>query len=751
MAGKSQQEPVHSNQPKVNALNDELYKALKGENSERTATLSECLQRWKDKEYSSLPDYPPIAAYVLEQTYTLSELKQGVEGLKGSDSQTLRQALPVANGLGFVVALGNFTKTVEGKAEERCDYAYFKCRRYHSCWDNSGDDDFDDEDKDPPEMGEVEEESCKISHVIRVDGLSEMQLKELAVEEDCLVPRDALMDNAPDGQRYEKYGLFHFSRFRAIIAANGVNWTLEQLNSDTESPSESAELIVSALLKNLEWGDQRFAGALRDRAVAWGRADLWNSVISYCLRDVEKLGPAIEAFNLKDIKPGLAQLVKESASLSTCFAIIDAIAAKAGKGTKTWLDTLRKDAVTSYKAADIDDVPTLVEVAQSKGATVLETSVLTNISKTESYNFLVALAKALQEFRTKHRSSTKKDRDALAKLVKAIRQCVMPIDRMKELVDLFFAIDRPDLCITLRESISADKDLGYSTCLEFAKTLQVQLAQLSDTETTADDTRKTLKNAIRATLQDAVPKWEGYIFVVSMMQPSMQPYFSHHYVEGETSPSNPTAPNRKMNRVFEFVDLCLMVGDLAPCVTLFDRILGDSAAKDDRSIDETFGVVFVPLIPQLKATLSKHNVPITSHSRPKTPKTIIPVLPTRTAGCRACTECKQLSAFINNPKASIPFCASLATRKHVESEIVRAKISDIFTTETVKDGSPHTLLVTKRAEPLTQLRWREAKGKAEAFLRSVAAGEELKHLMAERYNDTAWAIQGRKVFPTVGP
>ncbi|TEB31952.1 hypothetical protein FA13DRAFT_1791245 [Coprinellus micaceus] len=744
MAGKSQQEPVHSNQPKVNALNDELYKALKGENSECTATLSECLQRWKDKEYLSLPDYPPIAAYVLEQTYTLSELKQGVEGLKGSDSQTLRQALPVANGLGFVVALGNFTKTVEGKAEERCDYAYFKCRRYHSCWDDSGDDDFDDEDEDPPEMGEVEEESCKISHVIRVDGLSEMQLKELAVEEDCLVPRDALMDNAPDGQRYEKYGLSNSSSISADleqwynhsvlilfqvedetalrIAANGVNWTLEQLNSDTESPSESAELIVSALLKNLEWGDQH----------------------------VEKLGPAIEAFNLKDIKPGLAQLVKESASLSTCFAIIDTIAAKAGKGTKTWLDTLRKDAVTSYKAADIDDVPTLVEVAQSKGATVLETSILTNISKTESYNFLVALAKALQEFRTKHRSSTKKDRDTLAKLVKAIQQCVMPIDRMKELVDLFFAIDRPDLCITLRENISADKDLGYSTRLEFAKTLQVQLAQLSDTETTADDTRKTLKNAIRATLQDAVPKWEGYIFIVSMMQPSMQQYFSHHYVEGETSPSNPTAPNRKMNRVCEFVDLCLMVGDLAPCVTLFDRILGDSAAKDDRSIDETFGVVFVPLIPQLKATLSKHNVPITSHSRPKTPKTIIPVLPTRTAGCRACTECKQLSAFINNPKASIPFCASLATRKHVESEIVRAKISDIVTTETVKDGSPHTLLVTKRAEPLAQLRWREAKGKAEAFLRSVAAGEELKHLMAERYNDTAWAIQGRKVFPAVG-
>jgi hypothetical protein len=465
------------------------------------------------------------------------------------------------------------------------------------------------------------------------------------------------------------------------------------------------------------------------------------------------------------------------------------------------------------QAADIDDVPTLVEVAQSQGATVLETryafttpnhqpfpatqpsdtipaSVLTNISKTERYNFLVALAKALQEFRTKHRSSTKKDRDALAKLVKAIRQCVMvaipqwqmtkatpytirsvqPIDRMKELVDLFFAIDRPDLCITLRENISADKDLGYSTRLEFAKTLQVQLAQLSDTETTADDTRKTLENAIRATLQDAVPKWEGYIFVVSMMQPSMQQYFSHHYVEGETSPSNPTAPNRKTNRVCEFVDLCLTVGDLAPCVTLFDRILGDSAAKDDRSIDETFGVVFVPLIPQLKATLSKHNVPITSQPfasffklvislylmrilGPKTPKTIIPVLPTRTAGCRACTECtkcKQLSAFLNNPKASIPFRASLATRKHVESEIVRAKISDIVTTETVKGGSPHTLLVTKRAEPLAQLRWREAKGKAEAFLRSVAAGEELKHLMAERYNDTAWAIQGRKVFPAPG-
>ncbi|KAJ3502311.1 hypothetical protein NMY22_g18628 [Coprinellus aureogranulatus] len=118
-----------------------------------------------------------------------------------------------------------------------------------------------------------------------------------------------------------------------------------------------------------------------------------------------------------------------------------------------------------------------------------------------------------------------------------------------------------------------------------------------------------------------------------------------------------------------------------------------------------------------------------------------------TAGCNRCPECKQLKDFLANAESTeIRFVTAQKTRSHLELYISVAGISNFVTTETIKRGTPHTLLVAKRPEFAAQLTWNKAQGDATAFVRSVAEGQELKEIMRERYDDVLSALQGTKAF-----
>lgn len=59
--------------------------------------------------------------------------------------------------------------------------------------------------------------------------------------------------------------------------------------------------------------------------------------------------------------------------LKSRFEVIDAIADRVGQGTKTWIDSLRRDVISSYRAVDVNDVPSLVSFVRMKGPALLET------------------------------------------------------------------------------------------------------------------------------------------------------------------------------------------------------------------------------------------------------------------------------------------------------------------------------------------------------------------------------------------
>lgn len=142
---------------------------------------------WKANEFSPLPQESPLIAYGLENNYTTRDLNRGSEGLKGDDAVILNRVLPVAQSLGFVVCVGNLTKTEKGTAEERC-----------GGWGSDGG--YDEYDEDPPVMVDIDEESFKITHLVHLNRGSNAAFKELRIEEDCIIPEGLFADVIPDGQ-----------------------------------------------------------------------------------------------------------------------------------------------------------------------------------------------------------------------------------------------------------------------------------------------------------------------------------------------------------------------------------------------------------------------------------------------------------------------------------------------------------------------------------------------------------------------
>ncbi|KAJ3497118.1 hypothetical protein NMY22_g19732 [Coprinellus aureogranulatus] len=329
-------------------LHDELCAGLrasttKSEEKDAKKVLQTCLEGWK--QFEVIQEDPPLVAYALEHRYTSDDLGRGLQCLRGNDGQAIRRLIPLAKNVGFSVGLGNLTKTVKGVAEEvGCGYAAYKRRRY-AYYGGWSDTDEEDEEEDPPTMGEIEEELFQVPHFVPVGGASGSRFRDFLIGQECVVPRDTFDKASPDHQCLERRDIYSSKRkvnqkyrrsvliiFRdqdeaAIrVSINGVDWAIDQLYSaENESePSEDAELIASALLKRMEnFNDndrqvgntlwvlkreqdvildlRRAAPKIRDKALDWGRADVWNAALPHCFPALksasECMTPALECFD----------------------------------------------------------------------------------------------------------------------------------------------------------------------------------------------------------------------------------------------------------------------------------------------------------------------------------------------------------------------------------------------------------------------------------------------------------------------
>ncbi|TEB31950.1 hypothetical protein FA13DRAFT_1584402, partial [Coprinellus micaceus] len=664
--------------------------------------LGQCLQKWKNGGFARMPD-PPLAAYVLDHQYSANNLEKGQEGLKGKDTQLVAQLLLLAESLSFIVGIANLTRKVTGSADDGGynHSRYNKRRRYGHCAYDS----LEDDSEETHTFADIEEDDYDLENFVRLDKgecEEDVDLDDFRLDKGCLVPRNPFDHVGPDEEEYEGYMgnvslplwyrrsvliLFRIEDAIAVgISINGVDWALDQLYaySDTEDEDHpTARFIVSALLTRLEkkhnprtayWSNedietnQRCAKNLLARAIEWKNQALWSRVIPHCGPALDTVNTsiveAVEVFDLEAIKPGYATRLA-TAGLQTRFAVIKAIAGKIGAAGGDWLESLTKDALSSYNAAAVADIPTLVEIAQSRGPEVIQTSI---------YNLVY-------------------------------------------------------------------KDATYASLINFAKALHTGLPKVLSME---EGKRSSIRVVIGKSIEAAIPKWEVRLHIPGPANPGYTYSYGYRAAPSVPTPVDPRAPNVKTNRICELVDLSFALDDLGICTALFNELLRLPSGVD---ADTRFKEVFTPLMPQLRATLLKHGRAVTSepfasffkHSvsmylahilGPRTPKTITPSLPTRTAGCNTCNECKQLKAFVNNGTPTLQFRAVQRTRTHLEQEIAKARIGDIVTTAMVTNlGTPYTLVVSKRPEVISQLTWKENQSEAVKFVRSVADDAELKVVM----------------------
>jgi len=231
------------------------------------------------------------------------------------------------------------------------------------------------------------------------------------------------------------------------------------------------------------------------------------------------------------------------------------------------------------------------------------------------------------------------------------------------------------------------------------------------------DAGKIVDDLIKECLEFAALQWSD------APMPYMAP--SHFYYGTQNTNAQAQSYTVKINRIVEIVELAVHSEQMDVCRTLFADILrspGTSGIK--------VTTLYSPLIPRLRTLLTKLNQDICSPPFVDLMQVILAtylkdVLGSRGAfncllrkiGC-GCVDCQPLDKFMLDPDAStVTFRMAQHRRHHLESRISSA--TDLCTAQTIRSGSPHGLVVTKRREIVLASSWNARQKNAKAFLASL--------------------------------
>ncbi|KAF9044405.1 hypothetical protein BJ165DRAFT_1390309 [Panaeolus papilionaceus] len=366
--------------------------------------LRKALQKWKEDGYEYDEDSKselPLHAYMLSHQYSQDDLGRGVTALKGKDAHLVSCIIPVIEEMEFVACLANVEKTEVGTGDDDC--GFYK--------------------RGVPPMGEIEDSYIDLSNLVRIsDGETlDLRLQKFRIEESCVVPRDAFERMAPTGKDYEGYQgngaggmsqwyhrsalvLFQKEDETLIVQSIGGPTALVRLLPFTETLTPATRKIVTAALKDLS--NSKDAATLLVHALSWKQHAIWNKAIP-SVQNLEEIDAAlfeaVKVFGPDSIKPGLSQLIKRQKDLQSRLDVTKLVAEHLPNGMNTmWIKNIVKDALSSYSAASVADVPALVQLAQEleKGFAILATKVIPRTTEhVDSYNFHITLTKCLIEHR----------------------------------------------------------------------------------------------------------------------------------------------------------------------------------------------------------------------------------------------------------------------------------------------------------------------------------------------------------------
>ncbi|KAL1741386.1 hypothetical protein HDZ31DRAFT_45534 [Schizophyllum fasciatum] len=241
-------------------------------------------------------------------------------------------------------------------------------------------------------------------------------------------------------------------------------------------------------------------------------------------------------------------------------------------------------------------------------------------------------------------------------------------------------------------------------------------------------------------------------------------------------PDGGPAPNLLVARVLQFIidqasftsydnqmkaisllKLCLQHDQYALCDSVFARLLNESFINADYVQN-----VLVPFIPQLRQFLISNRKPPWTKPFDAAFATIVTLWAKQSLGPKPvdppahilvglrkhtchCQVCADVFKFLDKSEAKSHRCERLGApkRKHLENEL--GKFARGAAEWSVIDSSPQGLKITKLDAVYEPLRWRAARARGEAILRSVSQNRvELQRIFGARYQEIMDMLNGKE-------
>ncbi|KIM42098.1 hypothetical protein M413DRAFT_126557 [Hebeloma cylindrosporum] len=678
-------------------------------------SLRHILRKWQAEKYKTKSEQR-FVAYLLDHEYSPHELEQGSISLKGADARRVALLQPIAEDLGFILGLASLEHYVSGCADDSGS-------RYHNRrrWD------YDEEEEKTPSMLEVTEKSTKISGLVDLDGDALLSVGEIELEKHSIIPKNPFKNATPDDTEYEGYmgngaGQLDYWYRRTVLVilheddvddicyyVEGVPYAYQKLkDSCTIPPTSEDRLWASRLLQKIRSLTPEHIKTLLEYALKWKDLEIWKGLMksSSCSLGGVPLDLFLNAwktFTFEAVCVGFEEILARSTKLPERMNLIYSLPSNATGDeipvVRAWCRKESDKVLSAYKAADINDIPTILSIIRVAGLEAFIRVMKPNLpTKTGSYSFWLALRRSLKDGKAA----------ILEREAKVHNPAAPPSQTPTDGIAEVGSVSNPQ---NARPAVNAGKIIDdlMKECLEIAA------LQWSDA-------------------------------AVSYMAPS------HSYYHAQNTNAQAQSCTVKINRIIEIIELAIHSGQMDVCRTLFADILRSPGTSGNK-----VATLYSPLIPRLRTLLTMLNQDLCSPPFVDLMQVIVAtylkdVLGGRGAfncllrkvGC-GCMDCQPLDKFLLDPSVSNATFRLVQNRRlHLETRLSSA--NDLCTFQTIRSGSPHGLMVTKRPEVVLASSWNTRQKDAKAFLASIGTDDVISRIMGPRYPDVTQALNGVKAF-----
>ncbi|KAL8790514.1 MAG: hypothetical protein Q9195_006345 [Heterodermia aff. obscurata] len=668
------------------------------------AKLGQILALWNHKSKCKSPDSPFFLSYMLHHKYTDANLR--LDHLKGKDAYLARYLQTACLNQDFCYFLANIERTISGGCEDETydPYDHYGGRRGYNWHDEDDEDDVSSSSNSDEtgssgteldqyhELSDIYDTSLTLRTLYRASG--QLLANKIPIEELDIV-QDDVFDRNPDSEAYEGF-----------TGNAGASATHTYRNSCIViMPRQSQTPFLLGHAKRAETTDRWNHGDVEMEAWIAPQIEELSSGPAANKRRVE-LAQTCELIvaecNALQQKPGSTALYRTgSPSLSNTAP---GLVARAALQLKQPL--LFKSSVMVAK----ESLP--IEVYRPFGEMLGQVSIVEWRECLElALSRILCVQKrwmavtALLQGRTAVQSGlspVSSDYEDLANLLQKF---------VADLLLMEVKLSKEDAQALVEMIRTYGQSFLFSSILPFVKkhasdtTFSIAfLVLLFEAERDGATNDGVARNIFRDVLADLIPTFKMDIDAHSPKKAR------HHYsMEGDTESTQSRASSIDANDIASLLDYCRTMQLTDEKFAIMDQLLELSKTIDPSG----FSDVFIPLLARLVKLSQVNDIDLNEIISKACFQNVLTVYVQRYIGLESaqprdwaqscakcsCEDCQRLSQFMMNPSEKVgKFAMAERRRRHLEY-----KLHDTgCTLDTVRQGSPHTLVVTK-----TLKKWHE--------------------------------------------